>query len=86
MLCLPQSHETLIPKTLCCAVLCRMWGRQAQRLAALNFVGALVLRLGPEKVSPFLPVLLRPLYRITEAGDAAAKEPEEVGILNSHEH
>jgi len=40
--------------------------RQVQRNAALRFIAAVASRLGPDRVSPYLPTLLRPLYRITE--------------------
>lgn len=42
--------------------------RQLHRGAALRFIAALASRLGASKVEPYLPVLLRPLYRITEPG------------------
>jgi hypothetical protein len=46
-----------------------------QRLAALRFLAALASRLGGPAVGPYLPLMLRPLYRITEA---ASGNPEEV--------
>ena len=49
--------------------------RQLQRGAALRFIAALASRLGASKVEPYLPVLLRPLYRITEPG-AIGNTPE----------
>eukprot|EP00887_Chlorella_sp_A99_P000887 scaffold5.g887.t1 len=57
----------------------KTYARQLQRGVALRFIAALASRLGAERVAPFLPVLLRPLYRITEPG--AAGNPEEVKQL-----
>ncbi|KAL4521880.1 hypothetical protein Ndes2526B_g01987 [Nannochloris sp. 'desiccata'] len=53
--------------------------RQLQRGAALRFIAAIASRLGAVKIEPFLPVLLRPLYRITEPG--ALGNTEEFKIL-----
>lgn len=53
--------------------------RQAHRATALRFIAAMASRLGPVKVKPYLPVLLRPLYRITEPG--ATGNSEEVKTL-----
>jgi U3 small nucleolar RNA-associated protein 20 len=53
--------------------------RQLQRGAAIRFIAAISSRLGAVKVEPFLPVLLRPLFRITEPG--ALGNSEEVKIL-----
>lgn len=53
--------------------------RQLQRGAALRFIAAISSRLGAMKIEPFLPVLLRPLYRITEPG--ALGNTEEFKIL-----
>ena len=56
----------------------RQWGRAPARCAALRFAAALASRLGPAKVAPYLPVLLAPLYRLTEG--AAPAQPDEVGV------
>ena len=48
--------------------------RQLQRGFALRFIAALASRLGRDKIVRFLPVLLRPLYRITEPGAAGNSE------------
>ena len=53
------------------------WGRERARCAALRFAAALASRLGAEKVAPYLPALLRPLLRLTEAG---APAPDEVRL------
>jgi U3 small nucleolar RNA-associated protein 20 len=53
--------------------------RQLQRGAALRFIAAISSRLGAVKIEPFLPVLLRPLYRITEPG--ALGNTEEFKVL-----
>ena len=53
--------------------------RQLQRGAALRFIAAIASRLGPVKIEPYLPVLLRPLYRLTEPG--ALGNLEEFKIL-----
>ncbi|KAK9845304.1 hypothetical protein WJX81_002986 [Elliptochloris bilobata] len=56
----------------------RTWPAQRARLAALRFGAALAARLGRGRVEPYLPTLLRPLYRITEG---AAASPDEVKAL-----
>ncbi len=48
------------------------WTRQRQRLAALRWTAAVASVLGSAGVAPHLPVLLRPLFRISEAAAAAA--------------
>jgi U3 small nucleolar RNA-associated protein 20 len=53
--------------------------RALQRGAALRFVAAAASRLGPQRVGPYLPVLLRPLYRITEPG--ASGNSDEIKAL-----
>ena len=53
----------------------RTYPAQRARLAALRFGAALAARLGRGRVEPYLPALLRPLYRITEG---AAASPDEV--------
>ena len=53
----------------------RTYPAQRARLAALRFGAALAARLGRGRVEPYLPTLLRPLYRITEG---AAASPDEV--------
>lgn len=53
----------------------RTFPAQRARLAALRFGAALAARLGRRRVEPYLPALLRPLYRITEG---AAASPDEV--------
>jgi U3 small nucleolar RNA-associated protein 20 len=53
--------------------------RQLQRGAAIRFIAALSSRLGAVKIEPFLPLLLRPLYRITEPG--ALGNTEEFKLL-----
>jgi U3 small nucleolar RNA-associated protein 20 len=57
----------------------RAWPRTAARLAALRFAAALASRLGRDAVAPYLPILLVPLYRITE-GDRVPS-PDEVCCL-----
>lgn len=47
----------------------KTYARQLQRGVALRFVAALASRLGPQRVGPYLPLLMRPLYRITEPGE-----------------
>ena len=54
---------------------CRSHQLGVQRLAALRFLAALASRLGRTAVAPYLPLMLRPLYRITEA---ASGNPAEV--------
>lgn len=44
----------------------RTYPRQTARLTALRFLAAVTTRLGAEKMEPFLPLVLRPLFRITE--------------------
>jgi U3 small nucleolar RNA-associated protein 20 len=46
----------------------RTAARALARGAALRFVAALASRLGGARVAPYLPVMLRPLYRATEPG------------------
>lgn len=46
----------------------KTYARQLQRGVALRFVAAAATRLGPQRALPFLPLLMRPLYRITEPG------------------
>lgn len=53
----------------------RTYPAQRARLAALRFGAALAARLGRGRMEPYLPALLRPLYRITEG---AAASPDEV--------
>ena len=48
---------------------------QLQRGAALRFIAALASRLGASRIEPYLPLLLRPLYRITEPG-ATGNSPD----------
>ena len=55
----------------------RQWGRAPARCAALRFAAALASRLGPDRVAPYLPALIAPLYRLTEG--AAPAQPDEVG-------
>ena len=45
-----------------------------QRLAALRFLAALASRLGRPATVPYLPLMLRPLYRITEASSGNPAE------------
>jgi U3 small nucleolar RNA-associated protein 20 len=47
----------------------RSYARQLQRGIALRFVAAVASRLGAERVGPYLPLLVRPLYRVTEPGE-----------------
>ena len=54
---------------------CRSYPRQAHRMAALRFIAALASRLERDRTKPFLPVLLRPLFLITEG---VSPVPEEV--------
>ncbi|EFJ49017.1 hypothetical protein VOLCADRAFT_104545 [Volvox carteri f. nagariensis] len=51
------------------------WTRTRQRAAGLRWIAAAASALGAEAIAPHLPVLLRPLYRISEAaaGEAAAR-------------
>ncbi|MEW5318207.1 MAG: hypothetical protein WDW38_009447 [Sanguina aurantia] len=53
-----------------------------QRATALKWIAAAGSKLGAAAVTPHLPVLLRPLYRITEAGQAA-QMAEDVRTLAS---
>ncbi len=46
----------------------KTYARQLQRGIALRFIAAVASRLGAERVLPYLPLLMRPLYRITEPG------------------
>ena len=46
----------------------KTYARQQQRGIALRFIAAVASRLGSERVLPYLPLLMRPLYRITEPG------------------
>jgi U3 small nucleolar RNA-associated protein 20 len=46
----------------------KTYARQMQRGAALRFIAAVASRLGADRVGPYLPLLMRPLYRITEPG------------------
>ncbi|PSC76593.1 small subunit processome component 20-like protein [Micractinium conductrix] len=57
----------------------KTFAKQMQRGAALRFIAAVASRLGAERAQPFLPLLMRPLYRITEPG--AAGNPPEVTSL-----
>ncbi|PRW58885.1 small subunit processome component 20-like protein [Chlorella sorokiniana] len=57
----------------------KTYARQLQRGIALRFIAAVASRLGVERVLPYLPLLMRPLYRITEPG--AAGNPAEVTSL-----
>lgn len=57
----------------------KTYARQLQRGTALRFIAALASRLGPERAKPFLPLLMRPLYRITEPG--ASGNPPDVCTL-----
>lgn len=50
----------------------KSYARQLQRGTALRFVAAVASRLGAERVLPYLPALMRPLYRITEPGEKGA--------------
>ena len=45
-----------------------------QRLAALRFLAAMASRLEGPPVVPYLPIMLRPLYRITEAASGNSEE------------
>ena len=49
--------------------------RQLQRGTALRFIAAVTSRLGPQRIEPYLPLLLRPLYRLTEPG-STGNNPE----------
>ena len=57
----------------------RTFPKQLARLTALRFLAALTTRLGPERVAPFLPAMLKPLFRITEGLNP---NPEEVHVLH----
>ena len=50
----------------------KTYARQLQRGVALRFIAALASRLGPQRAAPYLPLLMRPLYRITEPGEGRA--------------
>jgi U3 small nucleolar RNA-associated protein 20 len=50
----------------------KTYARQLHRGVALRFIAALASRLGPQRAPPFLPLLMRPLYRITEPGGRSA--------------
>ncbi|KAG2487780.1 hypothetical protein HYH03_013624 [Edaphochlamys debaryana] len=54
------------------------WSRTRQRAAALRWIAAASSALGAAAVAPYLPVLLRPLYRISEA---AAAPPAAAGAV-----
>ena len=58
----------------------KSFGRQMQRGLALRFIGALSSRLGSKDILPYLPILLRPLYRITEPGAVVGNPPEVVTL------
>lgn len=51
----------------------KTFAKQMQRGAALRFIAAVASRLGAERAQPFLPLLMRPLYRITEPGGRASR-------------
>jgi len=53
---------------------CRSYQLSIQRLAALRFLAALASRLGRAAAAPYLPLMLRPLYRITEASSGNTAE------------
>ncbi|GFR52616.1 hypothetical protein Agub_g15132, partial [Astrephomene gubernaculifera] len=60
------------------------WTRSRQRAAALRWTAAAASALGPEAVAPHLPVLLRPLFRISEAAAApggTSRVAEDVRLL-----
>ncbi|KAL4434124.1 hypothetical protein ABPG75_000565 [Micractinium tetrahymenae] len=57
----------------------KTYARQLQRGVALRFIAAAATRLGPQRALPFLPLLMRPLYRITEPG--ASGNPPDVTTL-----
>lgn len=44
--------------------------RRLQRAAALRWIAAVASNLGAQAIAPVLPVLVRPLYRLTEASGA----------------
>ena len=52
----------------------RTFPRQTARLTALRFVAAVATRLGAERIAAFLPMVLRPLFRITEGLSPNPKE------------
>lgn len=53
----------------------RTFPRQTARLSALRFLAAVTSRLGPDRIAAFLPLMLRPLFRITEG---LSPNPQEV--------
>ncbi|KAL4860053.1 Small subunit processome component 20 [Chlorella vulgaris] len=57
----------------------KTYARQLHRGVALRFIAALASRLGAARVGPYLPLLMRPLYRITEPG--ATGNPPEIASL-----
>jgi hypothetical protein len=61
----------------------RTHARASQREGSLRFSAALASRLGPERVAPYLPTLLRPLYRITEPGESARAASGRAALLGS---
>ncbi len=62
------------------------WVRQRQRLTALRWTAAAASALGAEAAAPYLPLLLRPLFRITDTattapGAAGTAVPEDARAL-----
>ena len=60
----------------------KTWPRQRTRRAALCLLAALASRLGPDRVRPYLPVMLRPLVRILDNGAPASEEV--IVVDNAH--
>lgn len=58
----------------------KTYARQLQRGVALRFVAAVASRLGADRVLPYLPLLMRPLYRITEPGGWRAPGPRRAAL------
>ena len=52
----------------------RTFPRQTARLTSLRYLAAVATRLGADKVAAFLPIMLRPLFRITEGLSPNPKE------------
>lgn len=57
--------------------------RQTARLVCLKFLAALTSRLGKDRIIPFLPTILRPLYRISEGSSPTPEEVQFFPYANS---
>lgn len=52
----------------------RTFPRQTARIVCIKFLAALTSRLGSEDIRPFLSIILRPLYRISEGSSPTPPE------------